>query len=87
MPGRRSTMAASGSKTSYVSSTNACKLCAPLGACIAFAGVEGAVPLIHGSQGCGTYIRRYLISHFNEPIDIASSIFLSRARYSAVGLI
>lgn len=54
---------------------NACKLCTPLGACLAFRGVEGAIPLLHGSQGCSTYIRRYLISHFREPIDIASSNF------------
>ena len=54
---------------------NACKLCAPLGASIAFRGIEGCVPLIHGSQGCSTYIRRYVISHFREPIDIASSNF------------
>ena len=33
------------------------------------------MPLIHGSQGCSTYIRRYVISHFREPIDIASSNF------------
>ncbi|MHB9035803.1 MAG: nitrogenase component 1 [Armatimonadota bacterium] len=62
-------------KTEYVSTTNACKLCAPLGACIAFRGVEGAVPLVHGSQGCGTYIRRYVISHYREPMDVASSNF------------
>ena len=31
--------------------------------------------MIHGSQGCSTYIRRYVISHFREPIDIASSNF------------
>lgn len=57
----------------YVSTTNACKLCKPLGASIAFKGVEGCVPFLHGSQGCATYMRRYIISHFNEPIDIASS--------------
>ncbi|MFZ5763016.1 MAG: nitrogenase component 1 [Thermodesulfobacteriota bacterium] len=57
----------------YISTTNACKLCRPLGACLAFRGVEGAVPFLHGSQGCATYMRRYIISHFNEPIDIASS--------------
>ncbi|MFZ5776364.1 MAG: nitrogenase component 1 [Thermodesulfobacteriota bacterium] len=57
----------------YTSTTNACKLCRPLGACLAFRGVEGAVPFLHGSQGCATYMRRYIISHFNEPIDIASS--------------
>ncbi|ABK16706.1 nitrogenase component 1 [Syntrophobacter fumaroxidans] len=57
----------------YVSTTNACKLCGPLGACLAFRGVEGAVPMLHGSQGCATYMRRYIISHFREPMDIASS--------------
>lgn len=54
---------------------NACKQCAPLGACIAFKGIEGVLPMLHGSQGCATYIRRYLISHFREPVDIASSNF------------
>jgi nitrogenase molybdenum-iron protein NifN len=54
---------------------NACKLCAPLGACLALRGVEGAAPFLHGSQGCATYIRRYLISHFREPVDIAVSGF------------
>ena len=54
---------------------NACKLCAPLGASIAFRGIEGGMALLHGSQGCATYIRRYLISHFREPVDIASSNF------------
>jgi nitrogenase molybdenum-iron protein NifN len=56
-------------------STNPCKLCTPLGACLAFKGIAGAVPLLHGSQGCATYIRRYLISHFREPVDIASTNF------------
>lgn len=59
----------------YVATRNACKLCSPLGASLAFKGIEGCVPLIHGSQGCATYIRRYLISHFKEPIDIASTNF------------
>ena len=60
-------------KPNYISTTNACKLCTPLGAALAFKGIEGAVPYLHGSQGCATYMRRYIISHFNEPIDIASS--------------
>ncbi|MDR2816859.1 MAG: nitrogenase [Proteiniphilum sp.] len=60
---------------SYSSSCNACKQCAPLGACVAFKGIEGVLPMLHGSQGCATYIRRYLISHFREPVDIASSNF------------
>lgn len=60
---------------SYKATINACKLCNPLGASLVFRGIEGAVPLLHGSQGCATYIRRYLISHFKEPVDIASSNF------------
>lgn len=58
-----------------VATTNACRACMPLGASLAFAGIEGTVPFLHGGQGCATYIRRYLISHFNEPLDIASSSF------------
>jgi nitrogenase molybdenum-iron protein NifN len=60
-------------RTPYVSTTNACKLCKPLGACLAFRGIAGAIPFLHGSQGCATYMRRYIISHFREPMDIASS--------------
>lgn len=59
----------------YQPTQNACKQCAPLGAVLAFKGVEGTMTLLHGSQGCATYIRRYLISHFREPVDIASSSF------------
>ena len=59
----------------FTSTRNACKLCAPLGACLVYRGVEGCIPFLHGSQGCSTYIRRYLISHFREPMDIASSNF------------
>lgn len=62
-------------KKEYTSTRNACKLCSPLGASVAFKGIKGCVPLIHGSQGCATYIRRYMISHYKEPVDIASSNF------------
>ena len=59
----------------FSATRNACKLCMPLGASLVFKGIEGAMPFLHGSQGCSTYIRRYLISHFREPVDIASSNF------------
>jgi nitrogenase molybdenum-iron protein NifN len=62
-------------RPSAAATQNACKLCSPLGAALVFKGIEGAVPLLHGSQGCSTYIRRYLISHFKEPLDIACSNF------------
>lgn len=62
-------------ESTHTATRNACKLCTPLGAALVFKGIENAVPLLHGSQGCSTYIRRYLISHFKEPIDIACSNF------------
>ncbi|THB79608.1 MAG: nitrogenase [Desulfobacteraceae bacterium] len=62
-------------KPFYTATQNACKNCTPLGAALAFSGIEKAIPLLHGSQGCSTYMRRYLISHFKEPVDIASSNF------------
>lgn len=62
-------------KKRFTATRNACKLCAPLGACVVLRGIEGSVPFLHGSQGCATYIRRYMISHFREPVDIASSSF------------
>lgn len=61
--------------SNYTATRNACKLCSPLGASMAFKGIRSCVPIIHGSQGCATYIRRYLISHYREPFDIASSSF------------
>jgi len=64
-----------GQNIRYTATTDACKLCTPLGASLCFKGLENCISLLHGSQGCSTYIRRYLISHFREPVDIASSNF------------
>ncbi len=64
---------------SFVSTTNPCKLCRPLGACLAFRGIENSMVLLHGSQGCSTYMRRYISSHFREPVDIASSSLSEQA--------
>lgn len=52
---------------------NPCKMCMPVGAIIAFKGIEKSVTLIHGSQGCSAYMRTYMTAHFNEQIDVASS--------------
>jgi nitrogenase molybdenum-iron protein NifN len=54
-------------------SENPCNMCMPLGGIIAFKGIEGAMTLLHGSQGCATYMRRTISEHYNEPIDVASS--------------
>lgn len=52
---------------------NPCKMCMPMGAVLALKGIENSMVLLHGSQGCSTYIRRHMAGHYNEPIDIASS--------------
>jgi nitrogenase molybdenum-iron protein alpha/beta subunit/MoaA/NifB/PqqE/SkfB family radical SAM enzyme len=52
---------------------NPCKMCMPMGAVSSFYGIAGCMNLLHGSQGCSTYIRRHMATHYNEPVDIASS--------------
>lgn len=52
---------------------NPCNMCMPMGGILPFKGMEEAMVIIHGSQGCSTYMRRHISEHFNEPIDVASS--------------
>lgn len=52
---------------------NPSKMCQPMGAIQALLGIKDAMPLIHGSQGCSTYIRFQLTRHFREPIEVAST--------------
>lgn len=52
---------------------NPCKMCMPMGAATAFYGIKKCMNILHGSQGCSTYIRRHMATHYNEPVDIASS--------------
>jgi nitrogenase molybdenum-iron protein NifN len=58
---------------------NPCSMCMPLGSVLVFRGIEGCMPLFHGSQGCSTYMRLYLAHHFREPVDIASSALSEKA--------
>ncbi|MDR3228692.1 MAG: nitrogenase iron-molybdenum cofactor biosynthesis protein NifE [Puniceicoccales bacterium] len=86
-PPRRVPVARARAAATYPNATtNACKLCTPLGACLVFRGVRGAIPFLHGSQGCATYIRRYVISHFREPMDIAASNFSESSAIFGGGL-
>lgn len=57
---------------------NPCHMCMPLGAILPFKGIENAMVIIHGSQGCATYMRRHIAEHYNEPIDVASSSISER---------
>jgi nitrogenase molybdenum-iron protein NifN len=57
---------------------NPCIMCQPMGSVLAFKGVENSMVLMHGSQGCSTYMRLHLAHHFREPVDIASSALSER---------
>lgn len=52
---------------------NPCHMCMPMGGILALQGIAGSMALLHGSQGCSTYMRRHIAEHFNEPVDVASS--------------
>jgi len=47
---------------------NPIKLSQPMGAALAFMGVQNCLPLMHGSQGCASYTKVFYTRHFNEPI-------------------
>ena len=44
-----------------------------IGAAMALQGVHGALPLIHGAQGCGFLGKALLTKHYREPISLAST--------------
>ncbi|MEI6896314.1 MAG: nitrogenase iron-molybdenum cofactor biosynthesis protein NifN [Psychromonas sp.] len=45
----------------------------PLGAALAFLGIEKAMPLMHAAQGCSAFAKVFLIQHFHEPIAMQST--------------
>ncbi|GER93122.1 bifunctional nitrogenase iron-molybdenum cofactor biosynthesis protein NifEN [hot springs metagenome] len=44
-----------------------------IGAAIAFQGIDRALPIIHGAQGCSFFAKVLLTKHFREPIALAST--------------
>jgi nitrogenase molybdenum-iron protein NifN len=52
---------------------NPLKSSTPLGAALAFMGVEGAVPLFHGSQGCTSFAMVLAVRHFKEAIPLQTT--------------
>lgn len=52
---------------------NPCKLSQPMGATLAFLGVDRCMPLMHGGQGCTSFTKVYFTRHFCEPIAIQTS--------------
>ncbi|WP_208246443.1 nitrogenase iron-molybdenum cofactor biosynthesis protein NifN (plasmid) [Rhizobium sp. T1470] len=52
---------------------NPLKSSQPLGAAFAFLGINGAMPVFHGSQGCTSFALVLLVRHFKEPIPLQTT--------------
>ncbi|MFM2418058.1 MAG: Nitrogenase iron-molybdenum cofactor biosynthesis protein nifN [Pseudomonadota bacterium] len=52
---------------------NPLKSSAPLGAALAYLGIEGSVPLFHGSQGCTSFALVLAVRHFKEAIPLQTT--------------
>jgi nitrogenase molybdenum-iron protein NifN len=52
---------------------NPIKLSSPMGATLAFLGVDRCMPLMHGAQGCTSFTKVFFTRHFCEPIAIQTS--------------
>ncbi|HSV30203.1 MAG TPA: nitrogenase iron-molybdenum cofactor biosynthesis protein NifN, partial [Candidatus Omnitrophota bacterium] len=54
-------------------STSPLKTSAPLGAALAFMGMDGSLPLFHGSQGCTAFALVMMVRHFREAIPLQTT--------------
>ena len=52
---------------------NPLKSSQPLGAALAFLGIDGAIPLFHGSQGCTSFALVLLVRHFKEAVPLQTT--------------
>ncbi len=49
------------------------KTSAATGATLAVMGVDSAIPLLHGSQGCAAFAKVFFVQHFREPLPIQTT--------------
>lgn len=54
-------------------SVNPLKSSAPMGAALAYLGIDGAVPLLHGSQGCTSFALTLAVRHFKEDMPLQTT--------------
>ncbi|PIV87743.1 MAG: nitrogenase iron-molybdenum cofactor biosynthesis protein NifN [Hydrogenophilales bacterium CG17_big_fil_post_rev_8_21_14_2_50_63_12] len=52
---------------------NPLKVSQPVGASLAFLGIDRAVPMLHGSQGCTAFGKVFFVRHFREPIPLQTT--------------
>jgi nitrogenase molybdenum-iron protein NifN len=60
-------------KSSKPLQVNPFKLSQPMGATLAFLGVDKCMPLMHGGQGCTSFTKVFFTRHFCEPIAVQTS--------------
>jgi nitrogenase molybdenum-iron protein NifN len=61
------------SKRNKPLSVNPLKTSQPMGASLALLGLDRAMPLLHGSQGCTAFAKVFFVRHFREPIPVQST--------------
>ncbi len=45
----------------------------PVGASLAFLGINRSIPMMHGSQGCTAFAKVFFVRHFREPIPLQTT--------------
>jgi nitrogenase molybdenum-iron protein NifN len=45
----------------------------PVGASLAFLGINHAIPMMHGSQGCTAFGKVFFVRHFREPVPLQTT--------------
>ncbi|MBI1423298.1 MAG: nitrogenase iron-molybdenum cofactor biosynthesis protein NifN [Gammaproteobacteria bacterium] len=49
------------------------KASSPIGAALAFLGINRSIPMLHGSQGCTAFGKVFFVRHFREPIPLQTT--------------
>ena len=52
---------------------NPLKMSQPIGGALAFMGMSGTMPLLHGSQGCTSFGLVLFVRHFREAIPLQTT--------------
>ncbi len=52
---------------------NPLKVSQPVGGVLAFLGMQGSMPLMHGSQGCTAFAKVLFVRHYREPIPVQTT--------------
>lgn len=60
-------------QTKKALAVNPLKVSQPIGASLAFLGLDRSLPLMHGSQGCTAFGKVFFVRHFREPIPLQTT--------------